>query len=170
MSNQSRHRHRSRLRVLHHQNDQSPDDRGQSPPGTYQDQERGRRSVWLVGKRPPLNQYPALWRWLALLVYKRLHWTPDYGIDYGGVYLDEAEARHAASEYGGFYMELPWNSLLPPEPCQYGKHDFPLSEASASYRNRQPEFLAIRRETVRQVIALERLTNIDDRYEDHVIA
>lgn len=102
-------------------------------------------AVYLVAARPPITHLPYLWRRLAKLVYDKFHWCPDYGIDYRGVYTDEAEARHAASAPGMFYMELPLNGSLPPEPCQFGKHDFPLSEFSSEYRNRQPAYVAVSR-------------------------
>lgn len=113
------------------------------------------KSVFLVATRPPLGDHPPLWRWLARRVYERLHWCPDFGIEYQGVFTDEAEARYEASRAGGFYMELPLNGALPDTACQFGKHDFPLSEASAEYRNRKPAFVAVSRETAASVIALE---------------
>lgn len=103
------------------------------------------RTVFLVGKRPPLAQYPLPWRWLARFVYHRINWCPDYGIEYQAIYDNEAAARHAASMPGGFYMELPLNAELPAETSQFGKHDFPLSEASAEYRNRQFPLVAVPR-------------------------
>lgn len=104
------------------------------------------KTLFLVGKRPPLAQYPALWRWLARLVYKRINWCPDYGIEYQGIYDTEAAARFAASEPGGFYMELPLNAELPEQTAQFGKHDFPLSDASMEYRNRHFAFVTIPRD------------------------
>jgi hypothetical protein len=116
-------------------------------PEMYLDRERAAvdnlRSVYLVAKRPRLSVHPFLWRHLARLVYKRIGWCPDYGIEYMGVYTDESEARHAASSDGLFYMELPLNSSLPDEVCQFGAHDFPHSEASPEYRNRQFAFTAV---------------------------
>ena len=105
-------------------------------------------SVFLVAKRPPLANYPFLWRWLARLVYKKINWCPDFGIEYQGVYEDEAAARHAASMPGGFFMELPLNVELPQETAQYGKHDFPLSEASAEYRTREFAMVAVPRSSM----------------------
>lgn len=102
-------------------------------------------SVFLVARRPPLSQHPFLWRWLARFVYRRINWAPDYGIEYQGVYTDAAEARYAASEAGGFVIEVPLNASLPPETCQYGAHDFPLSEVSHQYRNRKFQFVAVPR-------------------------
>lgn len=102
-------------------------------------------TVFLVGKRPPLANYPPFWRWLARLVYHHINWSPDYGIEYQGVYDTEAEARYAASTPGGFYMELPLNAELPQATAQFGKHDFPLSDASADYRNRRFPFVTIPR-------------------------
>lgn len=84
-------------------------------------------------------------------MYERIHWTPDYGIEYQGVYTDEAEARWAASGPGMFVMEVPLNGSLPEETCQYGKHDFPLSEASPMYRNRNLSFVAVSRERMAQL-------------------
>lgn len=103
------------------------------------------QTVFLVAKRPPLSNYPLLWRWLARLVYHRLGWCPDYGIEYQGVYDTESAARHAASTPGGFYMELPLNAELPEATTQFGVHDFPLSDASAAYRNRAFSYVAISR-------------------------
>lgn len=102
-------------------------------------------SVFLVARRPPLSEHPLFWRWLARLVYQRINWAPDYGIEYQGVYTDEAEARYAASEVGGFVIAMPLNACLPLETCQYGTHDFPLSEVSHEYRNRKFPFVAVLR-------------------------
>lgn len=101
------------------------------------------KSVFLVARRPPLSEHPFIWRWLARFVYERIHWAPDYGIEYQGVYTDEAEARWAASGQGMFLIELPLNASLPTETCQYGVHDFPLSEASHNYRNRKFQYVAV---------------------------
>lgn len=103
------------------------------------------QSVWLAAKRPSINHLPYLWRWLARLVYHRFQWCPDYGIEYLGVFTDEAEARYHASTAGGFVMELPLNAVLLDGPVQFGSHDFPLSEFSAEYRNRQFPFVAVPR-------------------------
>ena len=102
-------------------------------------------SVFLVARRPPLSNHPFVWRWLARFVYQQINWAPDYGIEYQGVYTDEAEARHAASQVGGFVMAMPLNASLPLTTCQYGTHDFPLSEASHEYRNRKFPFVAVPR-------------------------
>lgn len=103
------------------------------------------QSVWLAAKRPPISHLPYLWRWLARTVYHRFQWCPDYGIEYLGVFTDEAEARYHASQAGGFVMQLPLNAVLPDIPCQFGRHDFPLSEFSSEYRNRQFPFVAVPR-------------------------
>jgi hypothetical protein len=103
------------------------------------------RSVFLVGKRPPLANYPLVWRMLARWVYQRINWAPEFGIEYQGVFTDESAARHAASAPGMFYMELPLNAELPEETAQWGAHDFPHSEASGEYRNRHWPFIAISR-------------------------
>lgn len=109
-------------------------------------------SVFLVAKRPPLDRYPRIWRWLARLVYNQINWCPDYGIEYQGIYEDEAAARYAASMPGGFYIELPFNAELPQETAQFGKHDFPLSEASNGYRRRRFPFSFV------PTVELERLS------------
>jgi hypothetical protein len=103
------------------------------------------QSVWLAAKRPSIATLPYFWQWLARLVYRRFQWCPDNGIDYIGVFTEEAEARYHASQAGGFVMQLPLNAVLPDMPCQFGTHDFPLSEFSAEYRNRQFPFVAIPR-------------------------
>lgn len=170
MRNLDHHRHRSRnrLRAQRRQSDLSPVSQGRSLKAKYPAQVKAPKSVYLVAKRPPLDNHPFIWRWLMRRVCERLEWAPEYGIDYGGVYLDAAEARHAAGEYGGFVMELPWRSLLPPMTVQYGLHDFPLSEASHEYRNRRRSYVAVSRETIEQIIALEQL--VDQRYKDQCIA
>lgn len=116
-----------------------------APAGQAQGGPLHARSVWLAAKRPPINHLPYLWRWLARVVYQRFQWCPDYGIEYLGVFTEEAEARYHASTAGGFVMELPLNAVLPSAPCQFGTHDFPLSEFSAEYRNRQFPFVAVPR-------------------------
>jgi hypothetical protein len=103
------------------------------------------KSVWLVGRRPPLKNYPIWWRELARFVYRRIGWTADYGIEYMGIFTEEGAARHAAGCDGGFFMELPLNASLPEETGQFGKHDFPFSEASQEYRNRKLPYLQIPR-------------------------
>ena len=112
-------------------------------------------SVFLVAQRPPLSEKPLFWRLLARWVYSQIQWTPDYGIEYQGVYTDEAEARYAASGPGMFVMEMPLNASLPLETCQYGTHDFPLSEASHQYRNRKFPFVARLRDEVDDQLLLE---------------
>jgi hypothetical protein len=102
-------------------------------------------SVFLVARRPPLSEHGFVWRWLARWIYRQIHWTPDYGIEYQGVYIDESAARHAASGDGMFCMEVPLNESLPEQTCQFGSHDFPLSEASHEYRNRKLPFVAVPR-------------------------
>lgn len=128
-------------------------------------------SVWLVAKRPPISHLPFFWRRLARIVYEKFHWCPDYGIEYQGVFTDEAEARYEASRAGGFYMELPLNGALPDKACQYGKHDFPLSEASAEYRKRRPAFVAVRRETAENILALEgKLEELEQSIQGQCVA
>lgn len=107
-------------------------------------------SVYLVGKRPPLAKYPALYRWLARWLYQRMHWCPEWGVEYQGVFTNEAEARHAASAPGMFYMELPLDAELPAQPCAYGVHDYPHSEASSFYRRRQMPYTAIQTEYLQE--------------------
>lgn len=121
------------------------------------------RSMYLVGKRPPLSEHPRLWRWLARFVYEQIGWAPDYGIEYIGIFDNESEARFAAGGPGLFYMELPLNASLPEGACQYGIHDFPHSEASHKYRKRQLPFIAVRRSEKRSdldsVLSLETQVN-----------
>lgn len=112
-------------------------------------------SVFLVARRPPLSEHAFVWRWLARLVYWRINWAPDFGIEYQGVYTDEAAARHAASEVGGFVIAMPLNACLPLETCQFGAHDFPLSEASHEYRNRRFPFVAVPRKELDDQLLLE---------------
>jgi hypothetical protein len=108
-------------------------------------------SVFLVARRPPLSGHPLIWRWLARFVYQRIQWAPDFGIEYQGVYTDASEARHVASGPGMFVIEMPLNSSLPLETCQYGSHDFPLSEASSTYRNRKFPFVAVPRSQIERL-------------------
>ena len=99
--------------------------------------------VYLVVKRCPLSEKPLLWRWLARLVYCAIGWSSDYGVEYQGVFTEEAAARHAASADGWSLTKIPLNDVLPTETCQYGVHDFPTSEASQLYRKRQLGFQVI---------------------------
>lgn len=122
------------------------ENRRQQTPETCPDPVRDHeapRSLYLVGKRPPLSDLPFLWRLLARFIYNRIGWSPAYGIEYMGIYQDEAEARHAASAPGFFFMELPFNSSLPEGSCQFGSHDFPHSEASPEYRKRSLPYTAV---------------------------
>lgn len=112
-------------------------------------------SVFLVARRPPLSEQRFLYRWLARWVYERIQWAPDYGIEYQGVYTDESEARHVASGPGMFVIEMPLNASLPLETCQYGSHDFPMSEASSRYRNRKFPFVAVPRKELDDRLLLE---------------
>jgi len=99
--------------------------------------------VYLVVKRKPLAEVPVLYRWLARWVYFRIGWASDFGVEYQGVYTDEAEARYAASSQGMSYTTLPLNGSLPEETCQFSTHDFPLSDASIAYRRRQLPLQAV---------------------------
>jgi hypothetical protein len=100
-------------------------------------------TVYLVGKRPSLKHQRPVYRWLARWLYRRMHWCPDWGIEYQGVFTSGAEARYVAGCDGGFVIALPLDVELPAEPCQYGVHDFPQSEASAFYRRREMPFTAV---------------------------
>lgn len=110
------------------------------------------QTVFLVGRRPPLITFPLLYRWLARWLYKRMYWCPEWGVEYQGVFTNEAEARHAANAPGMFYMELPLDAELPATPCQFGTHDFPYSEASSFYRRRKMPYVAVHRNEVEQKI------------------
>ena len=176
----NRHLNHSRNRVRQARQ-VSRDDRGHDPAVTFPAQVAGAAeedkpgSVFIVGRRPPLKNFPLVWQWLGMLVYKRLLWS---GIDYGGVFHTEAEARYAASEYGGFYMEAPWSSCLPPVTCQFGSHDFTLSENSIEYRRRMFPFVAVHRSTLSKVVYFEeqldkfqeRLDAFERRLVDHQCA
>lgn len=119
--------------------------------------------VYLVVKRRPLSEQPALWRWLARLVYWRIGWASDYGVEYQGVYTDEGEARHAASGAGMSYTALPLDQSLPEETCQFRTHDFPVSDASAKYRRRALPFVAIPVKDLQSLVLLE--NKIDDLHD-----
>lgn len=99
--------------------------------------------VYLVVQRRPLSEKALLWQLLARLVYWAIGWSSDYGVEYQGVYTDEAEARRAASPDGWSYTQIPLNGSLPDQTSQYGVHDFPASEASHEYRNRKLGFTAV---------------------------
>lgn len=103
-------------------------------------------NVYLVVKRRPLAELPWLCRWLIRVAYFRTGWASDFGVEYQGVYTTESEAHWAASGAGMSYTELPLNGSLPEETVQYGTHDFPLSDASALYRNRSLPTVAVPRE------------------------
>lgn len=135
-------------------------------PATRKDQDEairrvrdGKVDVYLVVKRRPLSEKPALWRWLARFVYWKIQWSSDYGIEYQGVYTEESAARHAASGEGMSYSQIPLDVLLPEETCQYGVHDFPLSESSAQYRNRSFPLVAIPQVDLENLLLLEAKVN-----------
>lgn len=120
--------------------------------------------VYLVVRREPLSAKPIVWQWLARLVYFAIGWASDYSVEYQGVFTDEAEARHLAAQDGWSYTKVPLNGCLPSETCQYGTHDFPLSEASAEYRNRRLSFVAVHRERLDEKV--EHLKSLEDRIND----
>jgi len=93
--------------------------------------------VYLVVQRRPLSEKPFVWRQLARLVYWAIGWSSDYGVEYQSVCTTESEARYLSSADGWSYTKVPVNGCLPAETCQYGTHDFPLSEASHWYRQRK---------------------------------
>lgn len=122
--------------------------------------------VYLVTQRQPLSEKPVVWRWLARLVYFAIGWSSDYGVEYQGVYTDEAEARHAASADGWSYYRLPLNGCLPCETVKYGVHDFPLSDASAAYRRMALPFVAVPMKDLQNLVLLEnKLDDLHDRLD-----
>ncbi len=109
-------------------------------------------SVYLVVQRRPLGTLPWLIRWLLRAVYFRYGWAASikdgdyFSIEYQGVYTSPEDAYNAARCEGFSYTEVPLNALMPAETCQYGRHDFPTSEASPLYRRRQLDLITLPRE------------------------
>lgn len=110
---------------------------------------------------------PWVIKWLLRWVYFRYGWAAvghdgkSYTkLEFIGVYDTATEARWAAMVPGGSYRELPLNSSLPQETCQFKVHDFPRSPVSADYRNRKLEFAAV---PVRELQRLDQATHLTDR-------
>jgi len=96
-----------------------------------------------------LDQHrPALPAWLKVLlrwVYHRYGWAAIEGMQFRGVFDNEADARWAANCGGGSYRSAPYNAALPEATCQFGTYDHPQSEDSNDYRKRQLPFVAVSR-------------------------
>lgn len=113
--------------------------------------------IWVAFKRLPLADKPWLWRELARYVYFKIGWSSDYGISVRQAFATEAEARHAASAPGWFYMAVPTVGDLGEGFCQIGTHDFPHSDISHKYRARRTPLTSFTDEEVnglRESIAL----------------
>jgi hypothetical protein len=103
----------------------------------------------------PLDRLPKLAQWIIRWIYFRYGWAASIktedgylSLEYRGVTPDESEARYYSSEPNASYTKVPWRSCLPMETGQYGVHDFPHSEASDEYRNRELPFVHWPRERV----------------------
>lgn len=113
-------------------------------------------TAYVVVQQKSLDDDPHLPRWVKWLVkwiYFRYGWAAvghdgkSYTkLEFIGIYDSAPAARWAAGVPGGSYRELPLNTSLPEETCQFGVHDFPLSSASPEYRKRQLPFVAVARE------------------------
>jgi hypothetical protein len=112
-------------------------------------------TAYVVVQQKPLDQDPLVPRWVKWFlrwVYFRYNWaaTGHDGksytkLDFVGIFDSAAAARWAAMVPGGSYKELPLNTSLPEESCQFGNYDHPMSEASPEYRNREMPFVAVAR-------------------------
>lgn len=121
--------------------------------------------VYLVRQQKVLDDYPMpqVLRWFLRWVYNHYGFAGN-GCKCGcycsfedrGVFVDEADARWAANCHGGSYKQVPLDAALPEETCRFGIHDFPQSEASPMYRNRQLPYCTV---PSRQIEWLQDLLN-----------
>lgn len=109
---------------------------------------------------------PRLLKWFLRWVYFRYGWAAvDHNgksycsLQFVGIYDTATEARWAAMVPGGSYRELPLNSSLPEETCQFRVHDFPHSPISTDYRNRKLAFAAV---PIRELQRLDEATHLTD--------
>jgi hypothetical protein len=112
-------------------------------------------TAYVVIQQKSLRDDPLVPRWIKLFlrwVYFRYGWAAvDHDgssyckLEFLGIYDSAPAARYAAMVPGGSYRELPLNCSLTEETCQFGVHDFPLSDASPEYRSRQLPFVAVPR-------------------------
>lgn len=93
---------------------------------------------------------PWIIKWFLRWVYHRYGWAAvdkngrSYcKLEFLGVFDTATAARWAAMVPGGSWRELPLNTSLPEETCQFGKHDFPCSSVSSEYRNRKLPFQSV---------------------------
>lgn len=122
-------------------------------------------SKYVATQQKTLDEHPTMpWviKWLLRAVYDYYGFaaTDHNGkvycaVEHRGVFDSESDARWAANCKGGAYKEIPYNTALPEETCQFGVHDFPQSEASASYRKRRLPFVAIARTEFENIGLLE---------------
>jgi hypothetical protein len=113
----------------------------------------GAESAYYVGKRPSVDSLPFWGRCFVLLIllplqrfaYRR--WGHS-DVESQGIYTSRARAEGVLKGSNWFIQELPVNTCLPDETCQYGIHDFPKSAASRMYRERKFPMVARSRDEV----------------------
>ena len=113
-------------------------------------------TAYVVVQQKPLDTDPHVpWivKWLLRRIYHYYGWAAvDHDgksyckLEFLGVYDTATNARWAAMMPGGSYHELPLNTSLPEETCQFRVHDHPYSSASQQYRNMRLPMVAIPRE------------------------
>lgn len=112
-------------------------------------------TAYVVVQQKSLKDDPLVPRWVKTFlrwVYFRYGWAAvDHDgksyckLEFLGIYDSAPAARYAAMVPGGSYRELPLNCSLTEETCQFGIHDFPLSDASPEYRRRELPFVNLPR-------------------------
>lgn len=113
-------------------------------------------TAYVVIQQKPLDEDPHVPYFIKWLLRRIYHW---YGwaatghdgksyckLEFVGIFDNATAARWAAMIPGGSYRELPLNTSLPEETCQFGNYDHPLSTESAEYRHRRMPFVAVKRE------------------------
>lgn len=113
-------------------------------------------TAYVVVQQKSLEDDPLVPWWMKWLLRRIYQW---YGwaavghdgksyckLEFIGIFDNATAARWAAMVPGGSYRELPLNTSLPEETCQFGVHDFPHAEASSEYRNRRLPYVAVARD------------------------
>lgn len=119
------------------------------------------RTAYVALQQKSLKDDPLVprWvKWLLRMIYWKYNWaaTDHDGksyckLDFIGIFDNATDARWAAMVPGGSYRELPLNTSLPEDSCQFGTYDHPLSDASPDYRNRQMPFVAVARKELEKL-------------------
>lgn len=99
-------------------------------------------TAFFIYKREHISHLSFIRRWLVRWVHFHCHWTSEYSQHSCGFFLNKEKANEAAqaahNESGEMYCvkELPVDSILPSDACNFGYQNFFASDINPRYQHR----------------------------------